>query len=148
MYLIDTSVWVDYLNENDTYSVKYFMNIIDQGAPFGITGVICQEILQGASSEAKFNELADYLDTQRFYCSSMDEKSSYYSAAKLYFDCRRQGVTIRSPNDCLIAQVALEHDLILLHNDVDFVRIANIVPLLKIHPKKLDNSVAYTLHER
>jgi|JI10StandDraft_1071094.scaffolds.fasta_scaffold49533_5 predicted nucleic acid-binding protein len=39
--------------------------------------------------------------------------------------------------DCLIAQIAIEHDLILLHNDRDYVRIAKIVPNLKLHSLKL-----------
>ena len=31
--------------------------------------------------------------------------------------------------DCLIAQTAIEHDLLLLHNDRDFDRIAGVTPL-------------------
>ena len=53
-------------------------------------------------------------------------------AARLYFDCRRAGVTLRSSVDCTIAQIALEHGAALLHNDRDFERIAKIVPQLKL----------------
>jgi hypothetical protein len=49
----------------------------------------------------------------------------------MYFDCRRQGITLRSSNDCLIAQMALEHGLILLHDDEDFRRIGRVVPELR-----------------
>ena len=31
--------------------------------------------------------------------------------------------------DCLIAQVAMEHDLFLLHNDRDFEAMARVIPL-------------------
>ncbi|WP_231943051.1 hypothetical protein [Calothrix sp. NIES-3974] len=39
---------------------------------------------------------------------------------------RRQGLTVRSPIDCCIAQVALENDLLLIHNDCDFETIAQV----------------------
>ena len=43
--------------------------------------------------------------------------------------CRKKGLTIRSTIDCLIAQIAIEHDLLLLQNDKDFVHMASIVEL-------------------
>jgi predicted nucleic acid-binding protein len=39
---------------------------------------------------------------------------------------KRLNVNIRSTIDLLIAQIALENDLILLHNDNDFNNIANL----------------------
>ncbi|WP_410503742.1 hypothetical protein [Leptolyngbya sp. 7M] len=33
---------------------------------------------------------------------------------------------VRSPIDCCIAQAALEHDLLLIHNDRDFETIAQV----------------------
>ena len=50
----------------------------------------------------------------------------------MYFDCRRAGFTIRSAIDCLIARVALEHELMLLHDDRDFEKIVGIVPDLAL----------------
>jgi len=34
--------------------------------------------------------------------------------------CRYKGITIRKPFDCMIASVAIENDIALLHNDKDF----------------------------
>jgi len=48
------------------------------------------------------------------------------------FDCRRAGITIRSSIDCLIARVAIEHGLMLLHDDRDFERISKVVPDLTL----------------
>ena len=53
------------------------------------------------------------------------------AAAGIYFDCRRRGITVRSSNDCLIAQTAVEYDLILLHNDEDFRRIRKVLKNLR-----------------
>ncbi|CCH92663.1 hypothetical protein MICCA_2460012 [Microcystis aeruginosa PCC 9432] len=49
-----------------------------------------------------------------------------YSASPIYYDLRRQGLTVRSPIDCCIAQAALENDLLLIHNDRDFETIAQV----------------------
>ncbi len=53
--------------------------------------------------------------------------------ASLYARCRRAGVTPRSTIDCLLAQIAIEHNLLLLHSDRDFPRIAAVVPELKLY---------------
>jgi predicted nucleic acid-binding protein len=46
------------------------------------------------------------------------------AAAVLYRDCRRGGETPRAVNDCLIAAIAIRHDLPVLHRDRDFDVIA------------------------
>jgi predicted nucleic acid-binding protein len=51
--------------------------------------------------------------------------------------CRRKGMTIRSTIDCLIAQIAIEHDLELLHSDRDFENMVSVIPELKIHQRTL-----------
>jgi predicted nucleic acid-binding protein len=45
-------------------------------------------------------------------------------AAKLYRNLRKKGITIRKPNDCLIAYYAITNDIELVHNDSDFDLIA------------------------
>ena len=55
-------------------------------------------------------------------------------AAAIYRLCRRAGRTVRSPNDCLIAAIALEHGALLVHNDRDFVALAQVEPALVIFP--------------
>lgn len=131
MFLVDTSVWVDYLRGTSTQSVEKFQRILDEARPFGITSLIYQEILQGTDSDVSFVRLDAYLRSQRFY-HSQDPLTTYAEAARIYFRCRRKGVTIRSTIDCLVAQIAIENDLLLLHSDRDFDDIAAIVPELQI----------------
>jgi len=50
--------------------------------------------------------------------------ATYVRAAHIFRSLRRKGVTIRKTVDCMIASVAIEHDLFLLHNDRDFDLIA------------------------
>lgn len=115
--------------ENDV--TRRFAEISESGYSFGLTGVIYQEVLQGAASRAKFDYLADYLASQTFY-HPRDSVGSYREAARMYFDCRRAGITIRSAVDCLIARVAIEHDLMLLQDDRDFEKLAGVVPDLAL----------------
>ena len=131
MYLVDTSAWVDYLGERATQAAGLLSEVLDRGVPFSITASIYQELLQGAASERDFEQLAEYLGTQRFHHPE-DPVDSYRQAALLYYRCRRAGVTIRSTIDCLIARQAIEGDLFLLHNDRDFTNMARVIPELKL----------------
>lgn len=134
MILVDTSVWIDLFRGRNTISTTAFRRVLDHGSAFGLASVIYQEVLQGAASDHDFGQLTRFLGSQRFYEPS-DPKGSAEAAAWLYFRCRRQGVTIRSTIDCLIAQIAIEHDLWLLHDDRDFERLAEVEPGLRLYSK-------------
>ncbi len=131
MYLADTSVWINALRGNRTVQARKLDELLALSVPCGLTGVIFQELLQGAGSEDEWGELQDHLSVQRFY-HLKHPIDSFEAAARLYFRCRRRGVTPRSAADCLIAQAAIEHDLILLHEDQDFDRMAAAIPELKV----------------
>ena len=130
MYLVDTSVWIDYLRGRDCAHVEFLRGLLPHPLVVGITHLIYAEILQGARNPAAFDRLRTYFGGQRFYTSA-DAVVSHASAARMYLDCRREGVTVRSMVDCLLAQCAIESELVLLHHDMDFKRIARVVPRLK-----------------
>ena len=88
------------------------------------------EILQGSKTEKDYRQFEKYFSGQKFYYLKHQQKS-YATAAKMYFDCRRQGITIRSSIDCLIALCAIENNLILLHHDTDFCHMATVIKPLK-----------------
>ena len=128
MVLVDTSVIIGYLQGDENDAILRFQYILDNNIPLGINSVIYQEVLQGVKTEKDFDKTKKYLDTQRFY-TLKDERESYASAAKIYFKCRKKGITLGSTIDCLIAQTAIENNLILLHNDSDFDNISKVVNL-------------------
>ncbi len=128
MILVDSSVLIGYLRGDDNEAVRKLEAILEKGLVFGISPLIFTEVLQGASSEEDFKLLADYLGSQRFFDLKKGPES-YRSAARMYFELRRKGLTVRSTVDCLIAQTAIENGLHLLHNDADFDRIAGHFPL-------------------
>ena len=126
MYLVDTSVWIDYLNGRGGKHVESLDRLLGQPGLAGITGVVFQEILQGARTDAVYRKLRAHFRDQRFY-HPKDPVNTYSEAAHIYFRCRKRGITIRSTIDCFIAQIAIENDLVLFHNDQDFVRMASVV---------------------
>ena len=128
MILVDTSVLIHFFKGVDSESSRKFRIVLQRGIPFGINSLIFQEILQGAGSEKEYLTLKKYLETQRFY-HLREPIDSFAKAAKIYLDCRKKGITIRSTIDCLIAQTALENDLFLLHEDSDFDLMAKVIPL-------------------
>ena len=128
MILVDTSVLIQFLKGVDSKNSRKFGIVLQRGIPFGINSLIFQELLQGAGSEKEYLTLKKYLETQRFY-HLKDPIDSFAEAAKIYLDCRKKGITIRSTIDCLIAQTALENNLLLLHEDSDFDLMAKVIPL-------------------
>ena len=122
MILVDTSVWIDVLRDRTGDVVEAF-----QKKTHGETSVLSRftqlELLQGAKSDKDWKQLDEYLSSQ-FYLEATER--TWSDAARIFFELRRKGITVRSSIDCCIAQVALEHDALLLHKDADFERIASI----------------------
>ena len=131
MILIDTSVLIGYLKGIKGEPYDRVDSLIDRNIPLGICYQVYQEVLQGAKDEKEFALLKDFLNTMDFYDLRYGKKS-YENAAWLYFKCRKVGVTPRSTIDLIIAQIAIDNHLLLLHHDSDFVHIAQIIPDLKL----------------
>lgn len=131
MVLVDTSVWINLFRDRNTAPTGRLRELLDEQRGFAIAPVIMQEILQGAADEREFALLSEYFSTQRVLISE-DPLRTHSHAARLYFDCRRRGFTPRSSIDCLIAQIAIEHGVPLLHDDRDFDGIAKVAQGLKL----------------
>lgn len=134
MILLDTSVLINYFRNIQNESVSLLDEIIDRKIPFGICDFVYQELLQGTRTEKEFNTLKEYLETIPFYYLNHG-KESYEKAALLNFVCRKSGITVRSTIDLLIAQIAIENKLFLLHSEKEFDLIASVVGELKIYRK-------------
>ncbi len=130
MVLIDTSVLIAVLKNARTPETKKFDEIVENGIPYGICTYVYQELLQGVRTENQFNLLKDYLDTQKFYDLTAG-RESFANAAKMFYKCQKAGITIRKSIDLLIAQIAIENNLKLLHNDKDFSQLMTVEKRLK-----------------
>lgn len=130
MVLVDTSVLIDYLkNVEDKFSNA--LNIlIENHYPIGINNFIYMEILQGAKSPKEYEILKKYMSQFHFY--ELKDDSSYEKAAMLKVVCKNKGITVRSTIDLLIAQTAIDNEVMLLANDSDFTNMAKVAHELKI----------------
>jgi predicted nucleic acid-binding protein len=125
MVLIDTSVWINIFADKDgSYSASLYRMI--GGREVFLTRFQQLELLQGSRNETEWNKLSSYLDAQDYLEM---HSSTWQAAARIYYDLRKKGLTVRSPIDCCIAQLAMEQRVLLIHDDADFVAIAKHFPL-------------------
>lgn len=122
MILVDTTVWVDFFRGVDSRVSGIFRRLIQDEEDLCLTSLNVTEILQGIRHEPLYDRTRRHL--LAFPIFQPEELSTYLHAADIYRACRRRGRTIRSTIDCLIAAVAIENDLIVLHSDRDFTQIA------------------------
>ncbi len=131
MLLVDSSVWINQFRRQASEG-GYFIARRDEAEEVCVTGVVLQEVLQGARSEAEFERIRAVMTA--YPLLEPQEHSTYELAAQLYRRARASGFTIRSSNDCLIAAVALEHDALLVHDDRDFFALAQVEASLLLYP--------------
>jgi predicted nucleic acid-binding protein len=131
MLLVDSSIWIDKALGRNTDGY-FFVASRDELEDICVTGVIVQEVLQGTRTDRDFERHREILGAY----SLLEPRglSTYDVAAQLYRRARASGLTIRSSNDCLIAAIALEHGALLVHNDRDFLVLAQVEPALLVYP--------------
>jgi len=125
MILVDTSVWIDVLRNRKGKVVEAFRKIIGDDL-YVLTRFTQLELLQGAKDNYEWRKLEEYLESQ-IYLEATGR--TWVEAARIYYDLRRKGITVNSPIDCCIAQLAIENGVTLLHRDQDFEKIEKIRPL-------------------
>ncbi len=119
--LVDTSVWIEFLADREIDQAKKLESLLINKDSLCICGIILTEVLQGIRKEKDYTKTREFFDSLLFLPMNY---STYLRAAEIYRSLRKQGITIRNSLDCLIASVAIEDDISLLHNDRDFEPIA------------------------
>jgi hypothetical protein len=122
MVLVDTTVWIDFFTGRNEPHAAMLQELIENEEDLSICGVILTEVLQGIRSDADFAKTKEYLNDLIFLPM---RQTTFLRAAEIYRSLRKKGISIRKPVDCMIASVAMEYDIDLLHNDRDFDSIAN-----------------------
>ncbi len=118
MILVDTSVWINYLNGANTRECEILDHALEDGIA-AIGDIIYLEILQGFRHDKDYKnakrELSQ-LDIFELFGQHMVEK-----CANNYRTLRKKGITVRSTNDVIIATYCIENKLPLLFADKDFL---------------------------
>jgi predicted nucleic acid-binding protein len=126
MPLIDSSAWIEYLNRSDKTVSRQVAEAIREGTA-ATTDVVMLEVLSGTTDEDRLSRWTRLLAR----CEYLEQvpRADVDSAAALYRSCRRRGETPRAPNDCLVAAVAIRHNVEVVHSDRDFEVLARHTPL-------------------
>lgn len=125
MILADTSAWVEFDRSTGSLVDLRMAELIASEGPLTVTEPVLMEVLAGARTDARENDLRRLL--LRFAWTPVDATSDFDAAARVYRRCRRVGVTPRGLIDCLIAAVAWRTGATLLAQDVDLHRVAEVV---------------------
>tara|TARA_B110000305_G_C19211885_1_gene526293 strand:+ start:361 stop:750 length:390 start_codon:yes stop_codon:yes gene_type:complete len=129
MILVDTSVWIDFLDGTENKQTEYLIESLESEIPVFYTGIILQEVLQGflqqkqqVSIRAEFSKLLLINPTIE----------DHLKASEIFIHCRSKGYVIRKTIDCLIASIAIQYNLQLIDRDKYFEHISRCFPLERI----------------
>jgi len=128
--LVDTTVWVDFLRNAQTHQVALLKDSIQRRFDIIICPIVKMEILQGIGDDSQYKKVKKQLDG---LISLAITEESYDLAGDIYRKARVKGFTIRKSLDCIIAAVAIQNRVKLLHNDRDFDAIEKVTTLNVLH---------------
>ena len=132
MVIVDTTVWVDYLNDIATPETDWLDEQIG-AQPLGLLDLMVCEILQGLSTDDEATRVLRHL--RRFDIFETGGVELATAAARNYRVLRAQGRTVRKTIDCLIATFCLREGHSLLHCDRDFDPFEQLLGLGVVHPR-------------
>jgi predicted nucleic acid-binding protein len=124
MVLVDTSVWIEVFRRPARAPLESYLDLEE-----AVTCLpVIQEVLQGFRDQRAFQTAREAMHALPIVESPL-RSVVYERAIDLYRLARRQGLTIRSGVDCLIAACALQHGLPVVHRNRDFSLLARVSPL-------------------
>lgn len=132
MILVDTSVWIDYLNGKDSSLTSILDKALIDGS-VAIGDLILLEILQGIKVEREYAKTRVALATLEQY--EMFGHNMVEKCAENFRFLRKKGITIRKTNDVIIATFCIENNLPLLFGDRDFIPFVDCLGLISVSAK-------------
>lgn len=115
---VDSSVWVDWLNDRETIETDILSHIARGGEQIAIGDLVLAEVLQGIRSDRYFETVRTLL--ARFVQVRVADHHAAVAAARHYHTLRVLSVTVRKTIDTLIATRCILDELPLLYSDRDF----------------------------
>jgi predicted nucleic acid-binding protein len=124
--LVDSSVWIDLLNNVVTEPVRRLRELIPT-TPLLIGDLILYEVLQGFRTDAQARLVERSL--RRFEAVPLIDPELAVKAAANYRLLRSRGITIRKTIDLIIGTYCIERGHALLHSDRDFAPMESFLGL-------------------
>ena len=117
MWIVDSSVWIDFFNGKSTPHTDVLVNGFGW-QEIGLGDINLCEVLQGFHAQSDFERAREAL--LRFSIFPIGGQEIAIKAAENYRSLRRRGITVRKTIDCLLATFVIENGHSLLHSDRDF----------------------------
>ena len=117
MTIVDSSVWVDYFNGQDTPETSRLDELLGV-EPLAIGDLILTEVLQGFRTEAHVRKAQELMLSLTVF--EMLGRERALQSAEHYRALRRRGITIRKTVDVIIATFCITEGHALLFSDKDF----------------------------
>lgn len=131
MVIVDTTVWIDYLNGVTTPESTWLDREMTRRR-LGLLDLMVCEVLQGLGTDADAIRVLRHLRRFEIFETGGIELSA--EAARNYRRLRQRGRTVRKTIDCLIATFCLRESHALLHSDRDFDAFEELLHLEVVHP--------------
>jgi len=135
MVIVDTTVWVDYLNNVTTPETEWLDSQLAR-QPLGLLDLMVCEILQGLATDEEVGRVLR--DLKRFQLLETGGLELATAAARNYRLLRAKGRTVRKTIDCIIATYCIREGHSLLHCDRDFDPFEQLLGLIVVHPDTPD----------
>ena len=117
MWIVDSSVWIDYFGGKMTPQTDLLQTALGWQA-IALGDIILCEVLQGYRRQDDFYAARQALLLFPVYTVGGTEIA--LKSAENYRALRHQGITVRKTIDCLLATFVMERGFTLLHSDRDF----------------------------
>lgn len=117
MIIVDSSVWIDYLNDSNTHQTIVLAQLVAEDRVL-MGDLILMEILRGFRPDGEFASVSKRLAVLE--CRTLAGPQIALKAAQNYRRMRAKGITVRKTIDIIIGTYCIENDLPLLHSDRDF----------------------------
>ena len=133
MILVDSTVWIDHLNDDATPQVVWLREtIIGRRALLIVGDLVLCEVLQGLSSELEASRVEQAL--RHFQLETLVGPDIAVQSATNYRKLRQRGITVRKTIDMFIGTFCIQHRHALLHSDRDFNHMEQHLGLIVVHP--------------
>jgi predicted nucleic acid-binding protein len=126
MMVVDSNVWIDYLNGLSSWRTDLLASEIPNDSII-VGDIILLEVLQGIRDDRLYKRVKSSLTA--FHSANMFNASLALEAAENYRHLRKMGVTVRKSIDNIIATFCIRNDLPLLTSDQDFEPFAKYLKL-------------------
>lgn len=130
MVLVDSSVWIYSFKNKESIVAQRLQKLLKDS--FVLTcDLVMMEVLRGFHNEQQYRSVKRLMESLEQV--TVADSRRWQQSVEWYRHIRKQGYTVRSQIDILLAMYCQETGVLLLHNDRDFNTIASVYDFNQKH---------------